>query len=75
MLKLDVSSAGDEQKAQLAKQYKDFVDEYDRLKAKFTTYETVGSGMNVHTVATTDAKAFRRGNKPDVGKVSRCNTI
>lgn len=44
VLKLDVSSAGDEQKAQLAKQYKDFVDEYDRLKAKFTTYETVGSG-------------------------------
>lgn len=64
VLKLDVSSAGDEQKAQLAKQYKDFVDEYDRLKAKFTTYETVGSGMNVHTVATTDAKALGEAISP-----------
>ena len=58
VLRLDVSSVGDEQKAQLAKQYKDFVDEYDRLKAKFTTYETVGSGMNVHTVTTTDTNAL-----------------
>lgn len=68
MLKLDVSSAGDEQKAQLAKQYKDFVDEYDRLKAKFTTYETVGSGMNVHTVATTDAKALGEAISPMLAK-------
>ena len=68
VLKLDVSSAGDEQKAQLAKQYKDFVDEYDRLKAKFTTYETVGSGMNVHTVATTDAKALGEAISPMLAK-------
>lgn len=68
VLKLDVSSAGDEQKAQLAKQYKDFVDEYDRLKAKFTTYETVGSGMNVHTVATTDTKALGEAISPMLAK-------
>lgn len=68
VLKLDVSSAGDEQKAQLAKQYKDFVDEYDHLKAKFTTYETVGSGMNVHTVATTDAKALGEAISPMLAK-------
>lgn len=68
VLKLDVSSAGDKQKAQLAKQYKDFVDEYDRLKAKFTTYETVGSGMNVHTVATTDAKALGEAISPMLAK-------
>ena len=68
VLRLDVSSVGDEQKAQLAKQYKDFVDEYDRLKAKFTTYETVGSGMNVHTVATTDAKALGEAISPMLAK-------
>lgn len=68
ILRLDVSSVGDEQKAQLAKQYKDFVDEYDRLKAKFTTYETVGSGMNVHTVATTDAKALGEAISPMLAK-------
>lgn len=68
VLRLDVSSAGDEQKAQLAKQYKDFVDEYDRLKAKFTTYDTVGSGMNVHTVATTDTKALGQAISPMLAK-------
>ena len=68
VLKLDVSSAGDEQKAQLAKQYKDFVDENDLMKAKFTTYETVGSGMNVHTVATTDAKALGEAISPMLAK-------
>lgn len=68
VLRLDVSSAGDEQKAQLAKQYKDFVDEYDRLKAKFTTYETVGSGMNVHTVATTDTNALSEAISPMLAK-------
>ncbi len=68
VLKLDVSSAGDEQKAQLAKQYKDFVNEYDRLKAKFTTYETVGSGMNVHTVANTDMNALGKAISPMLAK-------
>lgn len=68
VLRLDVSSAGDEQKAQLAKQYKEFVDEYDRLKAKFTTYDTVGSGMNVHTVATTDTKALGQAISPILAK-------
>lgn len=68
VLRLDVSSAGDEQKAQLAKQYKEFVDEYDRLKAKFTTYDTVGSGMNVHTVATTDTKALGQAISPMLAK-------
>lgn len=68
VLRLDVSSAGDEQKAQLAKQYKDFVDEYDRLKAKFTTYETVGFGMNVHTVATTDTNALSKAIGPMLAK-------
>ena len=68
VLRLDVSSVGDEQKAQLAKQYKDFVDEYDRLKAKFTTYETVGSGMNVHTVTTTDTNALSKAISPMLAK-------
>lgn len=68
VLRLDVSSVGDKQKAQLAKQYKDFVDEYDRLKAKFTTYETVGSGMNVHTVATTDTNALSKAISPMLSK-------
>ncbi|TRX46881.1 hypothetical protein FNW54_05400 [Bacteroides sp. HF-5092] len=68
VLRLDVSSAGDEQKAQLAKQYKDFVDEYDRLKAKFTTYETVGSGMNVHTVTITDTNALSKAISPMLSK-------
>ena len=68
VLRLDVSSAGDEQKAQLAKQYKDFVDEYDRLKAKFTTYETVGSGMNVHTVTITDTNALSNAISPMLAK-------
>ena len=68
VLRLDVSSVGDEQKAQLSKQYKDFVDEYDRLKAKFTTYETVGSGMNVHTVTTTDTKALGEAISPMLAK-------
>lgn len=68
VLRLDVSSVGDEQKAQLAKQYKDFVDEYDRLKAKFTTYETVGSGMNVHTVTTTDTNALSKAISPMLSK-------
>ena len=61
-------SVGDKQKAQLAKQYKDFVDEYDRLKAKFTTYETVGSGMNVHTVTTTDTNALSKAISPMLSK-------
>lgn len=68
VLRLDVSSVGDEQKAQLSKQYKDFVDEYDRLKAKFTTYETVGSGMNVHTVTTTDTNALSKAISPMLAK-------
>ena len=68
VLRLDVSSVGDKQKAQLAKQYKDFVDEYDRLKAKFTTYETVGSGMNVHTVTTTDTNALSKAISPMLSK-------
>ena len=68
ILRLDVSSAGDEQKAQLAKQYKDFIDEYDRLKAKFTTYDTVGSGMNVHTVTTTDTNALSKAISPMLAK-------
>lgn len=68
VLRLDVSSAGDKQKAQLSKQYKDFVDEYDRLKAKFTTYETSGSGMNVHTVAQTDTKALGKAITPMLAK-------
>lgn len=68
ILRLDVSSVGDEQKAQLAKQYKDFVNEYDRLKAKFTTYETVGSGMNVHTVANTDMNALGKAISPMLAK-------
>ena len=68
VLRLDVSSVGDKQKAQLAKQYKDFVDEYDRLKAKFTTYETVGSGMNVHTVTTTDTNALSKAISPMLAK-------
>lgn len=68
VLRLDVSSVGDQQKAQLAKQYKDFIDEYDRLKAKFTTYETVGSGMNVHTVSTTDTNALSKAISPMLAK-------
>ena len=68
VLRLDVSSVGDKQKAQLAKQYKDFVDEYDRLKSKFTTYETVGSGMNVHTVTTTDTNALSKAISPMLSK-------
>lgn len=68
ILRLDVSSVGDEQKAQLAKQYKEFVDEYDRLKAKFTSYETVGSGMNVHTVTTTDTNALSKAISPMLAK-------
>ena len=68
VLRLDVSSVGDEQKAQLSKQYKDFVDEYERLKAKFTTYETVGSGMNVHTVTTTDTNALSKAISPMLAK-------
>lgn len=68
VLRLDVSSVGDEQKALLAKQYKDFVDEYDRLKAKFTTYETVGSGMNVHTVSYTNTNALSKAISPMLAK-------
>lgn len=68
ILRLDISALGDEQKAQLAKQYKDFVDEYDRLKAKFTTYETRGFGMNVHTVAITDTNALGKALSPIVAK-------
>lgn len=68
VLRLDVSSAGDKQKEELANQFKDFKDEYDRLKAKYTTYETVGSGMNVHTVTTTDTDALRKEIGPVVAK-------
>ena len=68
VLRLDVSSAGDKQKAQLAKQYRDFVDEYDRLKAKYTTYDTVGFGMNVHTVANTDMESLGKAISPMLAK-------
>ena len=68
VLRLDVSSVGDKQKEELANQFKDFKDEYDRLKAKYTTYETVGSGMNVHTVTTTDTDALRKEIGPVVAK-------
>lgn len=68
VLRLDVSSAGDKQKAQLAKQYRDFVDEYDRLKAKYTTYGTVGFGMNVHTVANTDMESLGKAISPMLAK-------
>lgn len=68
ILRLDVSSVGDDQKAQLSKQYKEFVDEYDRLKAKFTTYETTGSGMNVHTTSYTDTAALSKAISPMLSK-------
>lgn len=68
ILRLDVSSVGDDQKAQLSKQYKEFVDEYDRLKAKFTTYETIGSGMNVHTTSYTDTEALSKAISPMLSK-------
>lgn len=68
ILRLDVSSVGDDQKAQLSKQYKEFVDEYDRLKAKFTTYETTGSGMNVHTTSYTDTEALSKAISPMLSK-------
>lgn len=68
ILRLDISSAGDKQKAQLAKQYKDFVDEYDRLKDKYTTYDTVGFGMNVRTIAKTDMESLRKAISPMLAK-------
>lgn len=68
ILRLDVSAAGDDQKAELAKRYKDFQNEYDRLKAKYTTYETRGSGMNVHSVAVTDTEALGKAISPMLAK-------
>lgn len=64
ILKFDISAKGDEEKAKLASQFKDFVNEYDTLKAKFTKYETVGSGMNVHVVAQTDNNKLGAALKP-----------
>lgn len=68
ILRLDVSAAGDDQKAELAKRYKDFQNEYDKLKAKYTTYETRGSGMNVHSVAVTDTEALGKAISPMLAK-------
>lgn len=68
ILRLDVSAAGDNQKAELAKRYKDFQNEYDKLKAKYTTYETRGSGMNVHSVAVTDTEALGKAISPMLAK-------
>lgn len=68
ILRLDVSAAGDDQKAELAKRYKDFQNEYDKLKAKYTTYETRGFGMNVHSVAVTDTEALGKAISPMLAK-------
>lgn len=64
VLRLDVSALGDEQKAELSKEYEDFVNEYSQLKSKFTTYDTVGFGMNTHTVTTTDTNALGKALGP-----------
>lgn len=68
VLRLDVSMAGDAQKKELAKQYKDFEKEYNRLKARYTTYETTGSGMNVHTTTITDTNALGKAMGPILSK-------
>lgn len=68
VLRLDVSMAGDAQKEELAKQYKDFEKEYNRLKARYTTYETTGSGMNVHMTTITDTNALGKAMGPILSK-------
>jgi hypothetical protein len=64
VLRLDVSSMGPKRKAELQKEYKEYQGEIAKLKAKYTTYETVGMGMNAHTVERVDTEAIKRESAP-----------
>lgn len=64
VLRLDVSSMGDKDKAELDKQYKNFEKEYAKIKSKYTTRETVGFGFNTHQVENTDYKAIAKEMQP-----------
>ena len=64
ILYLDVSSSGGDRKAELEKQYKEYTKLYNQIRQKYSNTETVGFGMNVHTVTSYDENKIKEAMKP-----------
>lgn len=64
ILYLDVSSGGSEKKALLEKQYKEYTKLYSQIRQKYSTTETVGFGMNVHTVTSYNESEIKKAMQP-----------